>query len=117
MLFAALTLKLALAGVASTLPAASVARTWKVWEPLRADTLTGEEQPFQPPLSSLHWKLEPGSVDVKEKEAFAFFLPLAFSAFFGFFVIVVSGAAVSGAGPLGGGVVARSASTYAQLGT
>ena len=47
------------AGVASVLPAVSVARTSKVWEPsARASTVWGLEQEAKPPASSWHSKVE-----------------------------------------------------------
>src|SRR5919106_1377797 len=56
------------AGVASVLPAASVARTSKVCEPAdRLVKLFGDVQEAKEPLSSLHSKLELPSLEVNEK--------------------------------------------------
>src|SRR5688500_16993326 len=62
------TVKLRLAGVASTLPTASVARTSKVCAPsARAAGVCepGPEQAPNAPESIRHWKLEPASVEEK----------------------------------------------------
>jgi hypothetical protein len=57
-----------LAGVASVLPAASVARTSKVWLPApSAASVSGLEHDVQLPPSMRHSKLEPGSEELKEK--------------------------------------------------
>src|SRR4051812_12535214 len=67
---AGLTIHVTDAGVASVLPATSVARTWKVWEPaLRPGSACGEAQAAQAPPSSRHWKLAPVSVESKRKSA------------------------------------------------
>src|SRR4249919_4196591 len=80
-----------LAGDASVLPAASVARTWKVCEPwLSPVWLLGELQADQPPPSSWHSKVEPPSEELKEKSGAAELLGSL-----GCAVIVVFGAAVS----------------------
>src|SRR5207247_917705 len=51
------------AGVASVLPTASVARTWKVCEPSATPkSVSGEVQLANAPESSLHWKVKPVSV-------------------------------------------------------
>jgi hypothetical protein len=60
------TVKLRLAGVASGLPAGSIARTWNVWEPSpRALRLRGDVQTANEPESSLHSKVAPASFDEK----------------------------------------------------
>src|SRR5215218_4235803 len=52
------------------LPAGSMARTWKVWEPsARPLRALGEVQAAKASLSSLHWKVVFGSLDEKEKLA------------------------------------------------
>jgi hypothetical protein len=80
-----------LAGLGSTLPAASVALTWKVWlvaaRPVYVRPLVQE---VNVAVSSAHWKVEPDSVDVNVNVA-----PVAFVGFVGLPVIVVSGACVS----------------------
>jgi hypothetical protein len=54
------------AGEASTLPAASRARTRKVWEPADSPvTLRGEVQAAQAPLSIWHSNVAPASLEVK----------------------------------------------------
>src|SRR5688572_7135944 len=57
------------AGAASALPAASRARTWKVCVPSASDWELGEVQVENEPASTLHSKVEPGSVEVKVKSA------------------------------------------------
>ena len=53
----------ALAGLASMLPAASWARTWKVCGPAASGpSVVGELQAANVPPSTLHSKLEPGSL-------------------------------------------------------
>ena len=50
------------------MPAASVARTRKVWDPSeRLAYAFGEEQVAKAPESRLHWKVEPGSLEEKPK--------------------------------------------------
>jgi hypothetical protein len=79
-----------LAGIGSALPAASVAVTWKVCDPgARPVYACGLVQAAVTP-SSEQLKLEPDSVEVKEKLA-----PVAFVGLLGLLVIVVSGALVS----------------------
>src|SRR6266852_314711 len=58
-----------LAGVESVLPAASVARTWKVWLPSASagEIVSGLEQVVQPPPSIRHSNVDPGSLELKEK--------------------------------------------------
>src|SRR5437764_15426952 len=58
-----------LAGVPSVLPAASVARTSKVWLPATSagDTVSGLAHGVQLPPSTRHSKVEPLSVELKEK--------------------------------------------------
>src|SRR5260370_785454 len=58
-----------LAGVASVLPAASVARTSKVWLPSLSagESVSGLEQAVQLPLSIRHSKAEPLSDELKVK--------------------------------------------------
>ena len=63
---------------------------------LDLEAVRGACRPRSRPSSSLHWKLEPGSVELKLNVALPFF-----SFFFGPAVIVVSGAAVSPAGAPG----------------
>jgi hypothetical protein len=64
------TVQVKVAGVASTLPAGSVARTLNVCEPLASPAYGfGLVQVVNPPLSSSHSKVEPGSLAVKEKLA------------------------------------------------
>jgi hypothetical protein len=58
------------AGVPSTLPALSIARTRNVCEPaLSAEYGLGEVHATQLPLSSWHWKVLPVSLAMKEKLA------------------------------------------------
>ncbi|MDH4346837.1 MAG: hypothetical protein OEW31_10930, partial [Thermoleophilia bacterium] len=52
------------AGEGSALPIASTARTANEWAPSARDRVTGDEQPAKAPPSTLHWKLDPGSVEV-----------------------------------------------------
>jgi len=55
-------------GVASTLPARSIALTRKVWLPsLRVASVVGELQAAKLEPSTLHWKADPPSVAVNEK--------------------------------------------------
>ena len=63
------TVQVWLAGVASVLPAASVARTSKVWLPAvsAGATVSGLVHDVQLPASMRHSKLEPGSVELKLK--------------------------------------------------
>src|SRR5206468_10899506 len=63
------TVQVWLAGVASVLPAASVARTSKVWLPaVRAGEIdSGLVQELQLPVSMRHSKLEPLSSELKLK--------------------------------------------------
>jgi hypothetical protein len=78
-------------GEASVFPAASVARTSKVWSPSASPArLSGLVQALQEPPSSRHSNVEPPSLEEKEKLA-----PVAFVGSPGWAVIVVSGAAVS----------------------
>jgi hypothetical protein len=63
----AATVQLRLAGEVSVLPAASVARTAKVWDPTATMRASGGAQVPQAPESSEHWKLEPLSLEVKAK--------------------------------------------------
>ena len=58
--------KLCVAGVGSTFPAASVARTLNVWSPSASTPgENGDAQVAYWPSSSLHSNVEPSSVDVK----------------------------------------------------
>src|SRR5882724_1488986 len=76
------------AGVASVLPAASVARTSKVWSlSVRPGTLCGLVQAANAPPSMLHSKVEPGSVESNVKAGAA-----TFDGSDGFVRIVVLGA-------------------------
>ena len=60
------TVQLRLAGVGSTLPAPSVARTEKVWDPTaRPERALGEAHAAQLALSSLQAKVEPDSLAEK----------------------------------------------------
>ena len=64
------TVKVRVAGEASTLPAPSVARTEKVWEPLARPLRDfGEVQPLKAAPSSLHSKVDPDSLELKAKAA------------------------------------------------
>jgi hypothetical protein len=69
--WAVATVKAWLAGVGSVFAAWSVAWTWKVWGPSPSGPvvceLPGPEQGPKGPPSTLHWKLEPASVDEKVK--------------------------------------------------
>lgn len=79
------------AGVASTLPAGSMARTWKVCEPsASAPVANAEVQALNAEPSTLHWKVEPACVAVKENEDVA-----EFEMSGGCAVMVVSGGIVS----------------------
>src|SRR5215217_3223526 len=79
------------AGVASVLPAASVARTSKVCEPSARPLYDfGEEQVVQEPPSIRHANVDPLSLELKEKLAAPALVGSA-----GCAVIVVFGAAVS----------------------
>jgi hypothetical protein len=78
------------AGVASTLPAGSIARTRNVWEPLvRPLYGFGLVHAEYPPVSSSHWNVEPAWLEVKLKLTEPV-LGLAGAA-----VIVVSGSVLS----------------------
>ena len=56
-----------LAGDASVLPAASVARTSNVCAPsARAAVVNADQQDANAAASTRHWKVEPASVEVKE---------------------------------------------------
>ncbi len=60
--------QVSLAGVASVLPAGSVARTSKVWLPApSAGEVKGLVQVVQEPPSMRHSKVEPGSLELKVK--------------------------------------------------
>jgi hypothetical protein len=53
-----------LAGLVSVLPAASMARTSKVWAPsARAAVVRGDVQAAKAPVVTRHWKLAPGSLE------------------------------------------------------
>ena len=57
-------------GVASVLPASSVARTWKMWSPsARSVSSSGESQASHMPSSSLHSKVEFASLEENVKVA------------------------------------------------
>ena len=81
-----------LAGVASVLPAWSVARTSKVWLPSLSagERVSGLVQAVQEPLSILHSKLEPVSLEANEKLGV-----VLFEGSLGCVVIDVSGAVLS----------------------
>jgi hypothetical protein len=88
------TVHVRLAGEASVLPAASVARTSNVCDPFaRFEYAFGDVQAAQAPASMRHWKVEPLSVDVNEKLA-----ELLVDVPDGPPVMFVSGAVVSGGG-------------------
>jgi hypothetical protein len=73
------------------LPTASTALTEKVWEPsARPVSAFGEVHVANVPASSLHWKVDPASLDVNEKLG-----PCSADGFVGCDVIVVSGGPVS----------------------
>ena len=58
------TVKARLAGLASALPAWSIARTSNVWAPsARAAIVSGELQAAKAPASTRHWKVAPGSLE------------------------------------------------------
>jgi hypothetical protein len=58
------------AGLGSVFAAVSVARTWKVCDPsARAVYVFGVEQEVKAAASSLHWNVEPASVDEKSNVA------------------------------------------------
>ena len=85
------TVQVALAGVASVFPAASIARTWIVCDPCeRLESARGLVAVIQDPLSSFLWKVTPDSFEVKLTEAV---VEETFPE--GAAVIVVLGAAVS----------------------
>ncbi len=64
------TVHVRLAGVGSVFPAASVARTSKVWEPPESPVYDlGEVHALHAPPSRRHWNVEPASLDVNEKLA------------------------------------------------
>ena len=85
------TLQVKLAGVASVLPAESVARTENVCEPSARPVIVADElQAAYGAASSLHSNVDPGFVDVKEKLAKA-----EVEGSEGWDVIAVSGAPVS----------------------
>lgn len=87
------TVKVREAGVASVLPAGSVARTANECEPLlRLLIVCGEVQDAYAPESTLHSKVEPPSVAEKVNWALAVVIV---SSCWGPLSIVVSGAAVS----------------------
>jgi hypothetical protein len=53
--------------VALTFPAASTARTAKLWAPLASvAVVNGEPQGLRAPESTRHWKVEPALLDVNE---------------------------------------------------
>ena len=81
-----------LAGDASVLPTASVARTSKVWLPAESagEIVSGLVQDVHEPPSIRHSKVEPPSVEVKEKLGV-----VLLDGSLGFAVIVVSGAVAS----------------------
>src|SRR4051812_39980340 len=82
--------KVKVAGEASMLPAASMARTFIVCLPFANDTVLGEVQAAQAAASSLHWNVDPASSDVKVNVADTALIEEA-----GPEVIVVFGAVVS----------------------
>jgi hypothetical protein len=79
------------AGVGSTLPAGSIARTSKRWSPgLRPRYVSGLEQAVNAAPSSLHSKVDPASFEENEKLA-----PVSFVGLAGAEEMVVFGAVVS----------------------
>jgi hypothetical protein len=81
-----------LAGVASAFPAASLARTSKVYPPsARAAVVWGDVQDSNAPEPMRHWKLAPGSLENVNMGVVSFVEPV------GPVSIAVSGAVVSGA--------------------
>src|SRR4051812_49021352 len=82
------------AGEASVLPAASVARTLKMWLPAASvEVVRGLVHVTQLPESTLHWKVLPDSVEVNAKVGLVLVVLLG-----GPELIRVSGAVVSGGG-------------------
>src|SRR5438552_2202781 len=62
--------QLVVAGLGSTLPDGSTARTANVCVPVGSDKyVVGEKQPDHVPPSSWHWKTEPASVEANVNEA------------------------------------------------
>ena len=85
--------QLQVAGVGSTFPAVSVARTSIVWAPTaRPASPSGDAHAFQVPPSRRHWNVEPVSVAVNDTDAVVAVVDAA-----GPPVIVVSGGVVSAA--------------------
>jgi hypothetical protein len=79
------------AGVASTFPAASMARTWNVWLPAESPLkLWPLVQGPNAPASSAHWNVEPDSLDANWNAAVDWFVGS-----FGAAVMLVSGGVVS----------------------
>src|SRR5918999_2167108 len=79
-----------LAGLVSVLPAASVARTSKVWAPSdNAAVVCGEPQAANAAASTRHWKLAPASLENPKVGVESFVSPL------GPDVMVVCGPSVS----------------------
>ena len=79
------------AGLASTLPAVSIALTWKLCDPSESDgVVNGEVHATNAAESNEHWKVEV-SLAVKLRLGVVTLL-----GFVGYAVIVVSGAVVSG---------------------
>ena len=73
--YLARTFQVRLAGVWSVLPAASVARTLKVWEPLASPVYCfGEEQALKSAPSRLHSNLEFASVEENVKRVSVVFM-------------------------------------------
>src|SRR6266540_205327 len=106
--FLFLTFQSSEAGEPSTLPAASLARTWKLCLPFLTLTVWGEVHGWKGPSSSLHSNVEMGSDEVNSKLA-VFFLVLSC----GPLMIVALGAAVSPGSPpppSGGGTGGTSSS-------
>jgi hypothetical protein len=79
-----------LAGVASTFPAASRARTWKVWAPAATVYVLGVVQPANAEPSSEHSNVDPASLEVNENDALVLVVPEV-----GADVMVVFGGVVS----------------------
>src|SRR5689334_19245854 len=63
------------AGEGSVFPAPSVATTVKVCAPsARPEYAFGDVHDAKPPASSLHWKVEPASVELKANDGEALFV-------------------------------------------
>ena len=84
------TVNVRMAGVWSVLPAASVARTLKVWAPsVRPVRVCSEVQAAQLPWSSWHWNVAPASLEKRNAAVVVVIVPVGPAS------IVVWGAVVS----------------------